>query len=158
VEAVERANAALPGGDRLPDALARDWLASWADDLFVGGIPRHDRLTPEQVGAAVEDVAAVADALRFVGRQRGGVGAQRVWFYELPGDPGLGLFPTVDEVKRYRPEWDPRQGVDDQPGDIASAPRYDQVQFLGAGAFLLGTPTGEQLAWLRRLAYRPDPL
>src|SRR5262245_1884735 len=101
VEAVNQANAALPGGSRLPDALARDWVASWADDLFVGVIPRHERLTPEQVATAVEDVAAVVEALRLVERQRWIAGAQRVWFYELPGDPGLGLFPTADEVRRY---------------------------------------------------------
>ena len=157
VEAINGVNARFPDW-RLPDALAGDWLASWVNDLFRGVIPRHDRLTPQEVAAAVEDVAALAEALRFVERQRWLAGVQRVWFYELPGDLGLGRFPTLDEVRRHRPEWDIRRGLDDQAGDIALSTRYDQAQFLDAAAFLLGTPTEEQQAWLRRLAYRPDPL
>jgi hypothetical protein len=158
VEAVNRANATLPGGWRLPDALAADWLASWVDDLFLGVIPKHDRLAPSEVAAAVDDIAALVEAFRFVERQGWLARAQRIWFYELPGDPGFQNFPMVDEIKRYRPEWDPRRDLDDQPGDTALSTYYDQTQFFDSAAFLLGTPTGEQLAWLRRLTYRPDPL
>ncbi len=157
-EAVSHANAMLPSGWRLPDALTGDWLASWVNDLFIGVIPKHDRLAPSEVASAVEDVAALVEAIRFMERQGWFARAQRVWFYELPGDPGLHDFPTVDAIRRYRPEWDPRRDLDDQPGDIALSTRYDQTQFFESAAFLLGTPTAEQLAWLRRLAYRADPL
>lgn len=158
VEAVNGANARLPPAYRLPDALAADWLATWTNDLFLGVLPQHDRLTPAQVVATIEDVAAVAEALRFSARRPWVAAARRAWFYELATDPRLGMFPTAADIARHRPELDPRRGLEDQPGDISLVPTYDQAQFLDAAAFLLGEPTEEQLAWLRRLAYRPDPL
>jgi hypothetical protein len=145
----------------LPDAVINDWLASWAEDLFTGVLPRHDQLNPEQVGGAVADIEALLFALRFVrslNRRHQLTEAQRVWFYELPGELEVGDFPTIDDVKRFHPDWDPREGADGQPGDVCRSRRYDQAQFLETARFLLGTPSAEQMTWLRCLAYRPDPL
>ncbi|AWM37123.1 hypothetical protein GobsT_49530 [Gemmata obscuriglobus] len=158
VATVNQANAALPGGMRFPDALIADWMASWVDDLFIGIVPQHDRLAPHEVMSAIEDIVALLEALRFTERRAGWSGAERVWFYELPYDPGLGTFPTVEWVAQYCPECDPRRGLEDRPGDSSLTTRYDQSQFFEAVTFLLGTPTDEQWAWLRRLAYRTDPM
>ena len=158
VEAVNRANERLPAGFRLPDVLIADWLASWADDLFIGVLPGHDRLTPEEVAGSMEDIAAIVEAVQFVERYPGLATAERLWFYELKAEIGLPHFAKLEEVRRHRPELDPRRDLDDQPGDISLTPRLDQALFFEAAAFLLGTPTEEQLGWIRRLAYRPDPL
>jgi hypothetical protein len=158
VRAIETANRNLPAGWRLPDELAADWLAQWANDLFIGGIPQHDRLSREEVVAAIGDVAALVEGLRFVDRYGGLLRTQRFWFYELADEPGVCGFPTVDWVRRHQPDLDPRRGVEGSAGDAAIRPRCDQRQFFERASFLLSAPSPEQGGWLRRLAYRPDPL
>lgn len=157
--AVEFANTnLLRHGSRLPDDLVADWLAKWADDLFIGLIPKHDQLNQEEVAGAVNDVAAVVEALRFVEVRAWIARARRFWLYELAKDPGLGFFPTVKEVQQHCPELNPRHGFESQPGDTALTPRYSQQDFFERASFLLLRPISFQdREWLSRLAVRPDP-
>lgn len=155
VSAVNDVNATQLGPSRLPDGLVDDWVASWANNVFIGQIPGHDRLERDGILDAFHDVTALIEALQFVHRFHN---AQRFWLYELPGDPGMGYFPDYDQVVRNRPEWNPREGREHLAGDTSILPRYDQGQFFDAAIFLLNSPTDQQRDWLRLLAGRPDPI
>jgi hypothetical protein len=141
----------------LPDALAADWQASWARDVFRLSLPQHPSTPWEEIPVAVASVDALARAIRYVHPRCSSPDALRFWAYTLPDDPGFGEFPTVEEIKRYRPELDPRPGPDDLPADRSRYGQYDQRQFFERAGFLLGTSTDEDWCWLRRLAYRTDP-
>ncbi len=143
---------------RLPDGLVDDWQASWVCDLFRGILPGHDRLTQEQIASAFEDVEALVEAFQFVEYPGRFNNTCRFWLYELSDNPGMGLFPRLDQVVSHLPDLNPRRGMEHLAGDASNSSRYDQGQFFEAAAFLLGTPTDLEWDWLHRLAYRPCPL
>lgn len=157
LNALTTVNAQLPLSWRLPDELVDDWLAQWVEDVFVGGITCHDRMSSEEARVGVREIAAVVEAVRFVGRYSRLECARRFWFYELERELDWGGFPTADEVAKCEPELHPRRGLEDRPGNESLGTRYDQCQFFSSAAFVATGLAPNALAWLGRLAYRADP-
>jgi hypothetical protein len=159
VVAREQANVALVahGILGLPAALEADWQASWAEDIFKYILPVHVSIQRDRVPSAVADLGALVDAIQFVHPRCCSSNALRFWAYILPYDPGFDHIPTVDEIKRYCPNLDPRPGDEDWPATRSLYGHLDQRQFFERSNFLLGKPTDADWHWLRRLAYRTDP-
>lgn len=60
-ESIEALSEQMRPAARIPDEWIHEWLSRWAEASFVGIIPCHSNLSPDQLGKSVDDVAAVVD-------------------------------------------------------------------------------------------------
>lgn len=60
-ESIEALSEQMHPAARVPEEWIQEWLARWADASYVGIIPCHSNLSPDQLGKSVDDVAAVVD-------------------------------------------------------------------------------------------------
>lgn len=60
-ESIEALSEQMRPAARIPDEWTHEWLARWAEASFVGILPCHPNLSPDQIGKSVDDVAAVVD-------------------------------------------------------------------------------------------------
>lgn len=147
-------------GDRgpLPGAIAADWTADWAADLFTGIIGATGYLgrppaTQEHLPGWAADLAALLDALRHPSvRAALDHPAPIVWLFDVPPDCRRGVFGEW--------WWDDREGVGRYGGWEQHRPRFGTGGFLNGcpspdvppvtAAVLLGTPTAAEVDRLCR--------